>query len=107
MATSTPYGGGTWRARTARTTTGRPRSGATASRWRPDPRGMPGPAPPIVDGLQINQALDFQRRFGRVQRVAWWLLSLVPVAAVAGLFGGRAVQRDDCRRRPHRAHRDV
>ena len=49
---------------------------------------MPGTAPPIVDGLQIDQALDFQRRFDRIQRVAWWLLSLVPVAAVAGLFGG-------------------
>ena len=49
---------------------------------------MPGPAPPIVDGLQIDEALDFQRRFDRIQRVAWWLLALVPVAAVAGLFGG-------------------
>jgi hypothetical protein len=41
-----------------------------------------------VHGLQIDQALDFQRRFGRVQRVAWWLLGLVPLAAIAGLFGG-------------------
>jgi hypothetical protein len=49
---------------------------------------MPGPAPPVVDGLQIDQALDFQRRFGRFQRVAWWLLALVPIAAIAGLFGG-------------------
>jgi hypothetical protein len=49
---------------------------------------VPGPAPPVVDGLQIDQALDFQRRFGRVQRVAWRLLALVPVAAIAGLFGG-------------------
>lgn len=49
---------------------------------------MPGSAPPVVHGLQIDQALDFQRRFGRVQRVAWWLLALVPVAAIAGLFGG-------------------
>ena len=48
---------------------------------------MPGPAPPVVHGLQIDQALNFQRRFQRVQRVAWWLLALVPVAAVAGLFG--------------------
>jgi hypothetical protein len=40
-----------------------------------------------VHGLQIDQALNFQRRFGRVQRVAWWLLALVPVAAIAGLFG--------------------
>jgi hypothetical protein len=42
----------------------------------------------VVHGLQIDQALDFQRRFGRVQRVAWWLLAVVPVAAMAGLFGG-------------------
>lgn len=48
---------------------------------------MPGPAPPVTHGLQIDQALTFQRRFGRVQRVAWWLLALVPVASVAGLFG--------------------
>ncbi len=41
----------------------------------------------MVHGLQIDQALDFQRRFGRVQRVVWWLLALVPVAAIAGLFG--------------------
>jgi hypothetical protein len=51
-------------------------------------RRVPGPAPPVVDGLQIDQALTFQRRFERVQRVAWWLLALVPVAAIAGLFGG-------------------
>ena len=49
---------------------------------------MPGPAPPLVSGLQIDQALDFQRRFHVVQRITWWLLALVPVAAVAGLFGG-------------------
>ena len=49
---------------------------------------MPGPAPPLVNGLQIDQALDFQQRFHVIQRVAWWVLSLVPVAAVAGLFGG-------------------
>jgi hypothetical protein len=42
----------------------------------------------VLHGLQIDQALDFQRRFERVQRVAWWLLSLVPLAAIAGLFGG-------------------
>jgi hypothetical protein len=42
----------------------------------------------VEHGLQIDQALDFQRRFGRVQRVAWRLLALVPVAAIAGLFGG-------------------
>ena len=49
---------------------------------------MPGPEPPVVNGLQIDQSLDFQRRFGRVQKVAWRVLALLPVAAVAGLFGG-------------------
>src|SRR3954449_2615040 len=49
---------------------------------------MPGPEPPVVNGLQIDQSLDFQRRFERVQRVAWRVLALVPIAAVAGLFGG-------------------
>jgi hypothetical protein len=42
----------------------------------------------VVNGLQIDHALNFQRRFGRVQRVAWRLLAVVPVAAIAGLFGG-------------------
>src|SRR4051794_34633887 len=49
---------------------------------------MPGPEPPVVNGLQIDQSLDFQRRFQRVQTIAWRVLALVPVAAVAGLFGG-------------------
>lgn len=49
---------------------------------------MPGPAPPLVSGLQIDEALDFQKRFHVVQRVTWWVLALVPVAAVLGLFGG-------------------
>src|SRR3954469_22579634 len=49
---------------------------------------MPGPEPPVVNGLQIDQSLDFQRRFERIQKIAWRVLALVPVAAVAGLFGG-------------------
>jgi hypothetical protein len=49
---------------------------------------VPGPAPPVVNGLQIDQSLEFQRRFQRVQTVAWRVLALLPVAAVAGLFGG-------------------
>ena len=49
---------------------------------------MPGPEPPVVNGLQIDQSLDFQRRFQRIQKVAWRVLALLPVAAVAGLFGG-------------------
>jgi hypothetical protein len=49
---------------------------------------VPGPEPPVVNGLQIDQSLDFQRRFQRVQTVAWRLLALLPVAALAGLFGG-------------------
>ena len=31
---------------------------------------MPGPEPPVVNGLQIDQSLDFQRRFERIQKVA-------------------------------------
>jgi hypothetical protein len=42
--------------------------------------------PPVVNGLQIAEALDFQR-FQRIQSVAWWLLALVPISAVLGLFG--------------------
>lgn len=49
---------------------------------------MPGPAPPVVDGLQIDQSLEFQRRFRRVQKIAWRVLALLPVAAVLGAFGG-------------------
>src|SRR3954469_18198945 len=49
---------------------------------------MPGPEPPVVNGLQIDQSLDFQRRFQRVQSLAWRVLALLPLAAVAGLFGG-------------------
>ena len=47
----------------------------------------------MVQGLQIDQALNFQRRFGRFQRVVWWLLTVIPVAAIAGLFGDGTVQR--------------
>src|SRR4051795_2344461 len=54
---------------------------------------MPGPEPPVVNGLQIDQSLDFQRRFRRVQTVAWRVLALVPVAAVAGRFGGGLVSQ--------------
>jgi hypothetical protein len=49
---------------------------------------VPGPEPPVVNGLQIDQSLDFQRRFQRLQTAAWRVLALVPIAAVAGLFGG-------------------
>lgn len=49
---------------------------------------MPGPQPPVVNGLQIDQSLDFQRRFRGVQTVAWRVLALLPLAAIAGLFGG-------------------
>jgi hypothetical protein len=49
---------------------------------------MPGPEPPLVNGLQIDQSLDFQRRFERIQTIAWRVLALLPIAAVAGLFGG-------------------
>jgi hypothetical protein len=41
-----------------------------------------------VGGLQIDQSLEFQHRFHRVQRIAWRLLGLLPILAIAGLFGG-------------------
>src|SRR3954470_23977621 len=63
------------------------REGRVSSVSARSDRRVPGPSPPVVRVLQIDQALNFQRRFGRVQRVAWWLLALVPVAAIAGLFG--------------------
>jgi hypothetical protein len=49
---------------------------------------VPGPPPPVVNGLQIDQALDFQKRFQRIQTFAWAVLALVPVVSVLGLFGG-------------------
>jgi len=49
---------------------------------------VPGPAPPLVNGLQIDQAPGFQQRFHVIQRIAWSVLALVPVAAVAGAVGG-------------------
>jgi hypothetical protein len=39
------------------------------------------------DGLEISQDLPFQRREWRAQRMIWILLSILLVAAVAGLVG--------------------
>lgn len=41
--------------------------------------------------LELDGDDGFQRAQWRVQRVAWGLLALVPVAALAGLFGGGLV----------------
>jgi hypothetical protein len=49
---------------------------------------VPGPAPTFLGDLQIDQSLEFQQRFHRVQKVLWRLLALLPILAVAGLFGG-------------------
>jgi hypothetical protein len=39
------------------------------------------------DGLEIEQDLTFQRREWRIQRVVWFLLAVLLVAALAGLLG--------------------
>jgi hypothetical protein len=41
-----------------------------------------------IEGLQIEQDLEFQRREWRVQHVGWWFLTAFVLAAAAGLFGG-------------------
>lgn len=50
---------------------------------------MPLEAPPIrSDGLQIADNRRFQRRFWKVERVAWVFFAAVVVAGLAGLTGG-------------------
>lgn len=41
------------------------------------------------DGLQLEENRDFQRKFWRVERVAWLLFAVVVAAALAGFSGGR------------------
>lgn len=36
----------------------------------------------------VEEHLDFQRRQWRIQRMAWWLIVLVPSLALAGFCGG-------------------
>jgi hypothetical protein len=40
-----------------------------------------------IDGLEIDQDLDFQRRSWIVQRIGWALMFLIVLAAVLGLLG--------------------
>jgi len=40
-----------------------------------------------LSNLEINQALDFQRRRQLVERVGWIAMALVVLAALVGLFG--------------------
>lgn len=48
--------------------------------------------PPVrPDGLQLTETRDQQRRYWRVQRVAWWGFGAVMLAAVLGLTGSGGV----------------
>lgn len=42
---------------------------------------------PQVGDLEIDQDLDYETRAYNVRRVAWWLMALIVLAALAGLFG--------------------
>jgi hypothetical protein len=44
-------------------------------------------APPVLDGLQIEEDIAFQRRSWRVQRVAWAVMALILLAGLLGVFG--------------------
>lgn len=46
--------------------------------------GMPAPPP---DGLQIEEDIDFQRRWWRVQRVGWVVIALMLLTALLGFLG--------------------
>jgi hypothetical protein len=49
---------------------------------------MPAKVPPVrEDGLQLEEARDFQERFWTIERVAWIGFALVLIAAIAGLTG--------------------
>ena len=45
------------------------------------------------EGLQLQEDINFQRRYWRVQRVGWAISALVLMAAIAGLFGGGLLSR--------------
>lgn len=42
---------------------------------------------PRVGDLEVDQDLDYEKRAYNVRRVAWWLMALIVLAALAGLFG--------------------
>jgi hypothetical protein len=52
-----------------------------------------------VDSIEVGSDLDFEKRWRRVQRVLWTVMSLVVVAGLLGLFGrgplshGKAIGR--------------
>ncbi|HJR41609.1 MAG TPA: hypothetical protein VJ812_05925 [Gemmatimonadaceae bacterium] len=46
-----------------------------------------------VDDLDIDQDLEFQRREWKVQRIAWALMLLAILAALAGIFGRGVLAR--------------
>lgn len=44
--------------------------------------------PPVrPDGLQLNEPRERQRRYWKVQRIAWWCFGLVMLLAVLGFTG--------------------
>lgn len=53
----------------------------------PDPV-PPGDVPVRPDGLQLDEARDFQRRFWRIERGAWALFGGLLIAGLLGLTGG-------------------
>jgi hypothetical protein len=55
-----------------------------------EPAGVP---PPRLDGLQIEEDFEFQRRSWRVQRVAWLAGLLLLAGAMLGLFGSGPLSR--------------
>jgi hypothetical protein len=44
--------------------------------------------PKRIDGIEIEQDLDFQRKSWTVQRVSWVIMVVIAVAGLLGLFGG-------------------
>jgi hypothetical protein len=50
-----------------------------------------------IQEIEIDEDLEFQRRYWRVQRIGWVLLALFLMAAAIGLFGGGMVSRTTAR----------
>lgn len=48
--------------------------------------------PPVrPDGLQLEEMRDRQRRFWRVQRIAWWGFGVIMVVAILGMTGSGGI----------------